>query len=50
MFQQIEGKIEECVGKINEVALEQSKITAAEKYSLTKAKLIKLMKDMGYYK
>ena len=50
MFQQIKSTIDECVGKINEVALEQSKVTTAEKYSLTKSKLIRLMKDMGYYK
>ena len=38
MFEKIEAKIQEC------------KVTTAEKYSLTKAKLIRLMKDMGYYK
>lgn len=50
MFEKIEAKIQECNNKISELETQQSKVTTAEKYSLTKAKLIRLMKDMGYYK
>ncbi len=50
MFKSIEATIEECKTRILEIERQQSKITTAEKYSLTKSKLIRLMKDMGYYK
>ena len=50
MFKSIETTIEECKTRILEIEREQSKVTTAEKYSLTKSKLIRLMKDMGYYK
>ena len=50
MFKSIEATIEECKTRILEIERQQSKVTTAEKYSLTKSKLIRLMKDMGYYK
>ena len=50
MFKSIEATIEKCKTRILEIERQQSKVTTAEKYSLTKSKLIRLMKDMGYYK
>tara|TARA_B100001029_G_scaffold179707_1_gene190470 strand:+ start:11205 stop:11477 length:273 start_codon:yes stop_codon:yes gene_type:complete len=36
-------------GRIAELEANQSRANSDDKYALTKAKLIRLMKDMGYY-